>query len=147
MSPTMKRCLITGALTGVSGWLLMISLIVMICRGSLSSCISSGDEFLFPAFIGAVLGGMVVYRFFGQTGRRGWLLAAGAAVVATVIGAFVGLIVLGVIQEGMKVFGEPKMLVSGPFFLFLALGKAPGALLIWGASMITTHLALRRFFQ
>lgn len=147
MTPNMKRRSITAGLTGVSGWLVMIGLIMVSCRGSMSTCISRGDEFLFPAFIGAVLGGMAVYRLFGQAGRRGWLLAAGGAVVATVIGAFFGMIILGVLQEGMSIFGKPKMLVSGPFYLALVFYEAPGALLIWGAAMTTTHLVLRRFFQ
>lgn len=147
MTPNMKRRLITSGLTGVSGWLVMIGLIMVSCRRSMFTCISRGDEFLLPAFIGAVLGGMVVYRLFGQAGRRGWLLAAGGAVVATVIGAFFGMVILGVLQEGMSIFGKPKVIVSGPLFLALAFNETPGALLIWGAAMTTTHLVLRRFFQ
>ena len=147
MSPNMKRRLITGALMGVSGGLLMIGLIVLSCRRSMTSCMSSGDEALFPAFIGAMLGGMAVYQLFGQQGRRGWLLATGGAVLATTIGASVGLIVLGALVEGVPVLGKVEALFSGPLVLLLAFQRVPGAILLWGGCMISSHLVLRRFFQ
>ncbi|WP_428548470.1 hypothetical protein [Profundibacter sp.] len=89
------RVIAAGVVIGLAGYFSMIGFVWSDCYTTFSSCYGSADEVILPVIVGAGLAGMLFYALFGQQGRKGWLLAALGAVLATAVGAMLAVLVMG----------------------------------------------------
>ncbi len=140
------RVIASGVVIGFAGYLSLIALIWSDCNFSFSNCFASANEVLLPAIIGAALAGMLFYALFGRAGRRGWLLAALGAVLATAVGAMLAVLVLG-LWGGEGILEDPSVVLFGPWFIMMMFDQHPVAILLWMGVMAAAHLVLRRYFQ
>ncbi len=85
--------------------------------------------FVGPAFLGAVLGGLLTSPWFGHSGPVGTLKFICAALFATLIGSFTA-----------PIFSGFWSLVHwGPVLLFGGVVGAPMSAMIWATGMISIH--------
>ena len=140
------RVIAAGLMMGLSGLLLMTIFIISTCGWSISSCLASGDEMLLPAAIGAGLAGMMFFALFGGKGERGWTLAAIGAVLATVVGAMLAILVLG-LWGGEHILNDASVVLVGPWFILVMFVEFPLTIFLWIGIMSAAHLVLRWYFN
>lgn len=147
MPHRLQRVLAAGVLVGLAGLLTMTTMIMSECRSFNLRCLLTNIEFLFSAFAGALIAGMVFYALWGRTGPAGWGLAASAAVLSTGLGAMITVGVLDLITGSSIYFGDPSLFLFGPWIVVIAFGDHPATILIWLGIMSAVHLILRQIFQ
>ena len=147
MPQRLQRILVTGVLIGFVGLLSMATMILSECSRFSLHCLSTDSRLLFPAFAGAMIAGMMFYSLWGRNGRKGWGVAALAAVLCTAIGATIGFVVLALIAGWPPGANDPMMLFLGPWVVVTMYGEHPALILIWLGGMSAAHLAVRQIFQ
>ncbi len=140
------RVIAAGLVIGLSGLLMITIFIISTCGRSIGSCFASGDEIILPAMIGAGLAGMMFYALFGGTGQRGWVLAAVGAILATVVGAMLAILVLG-LWSGEDILNDASVVLVGPWFILVMFDQFPLTIFLWIGIMIAAHLVLRWYFN
>jgi len=140
------RVIAAGLVIGLSGLLMITIFIISTCGWSIGSCFISGDEMILPATIGAGLAGMMFYALFGGKGERGWTLAAIGAILATVVGAMLAVLVLG-LWSGEDILNDASVVLVGPWFILVMFDEFPLTIFLWIGIMIAAHLVLRWYFN
>ena len=129
-----KLMLIGAALIGIGGGLCAASLFVA-ARLGVGQAVTFQPVLVVPlAGAGAWLAGLVVYRFFGHPGRRGWVWAGLGYVLATGLGAAVA---------GTGLYPGVGTLTA-PLILAVVIATSPVNLPVWLASSAIIHLAMRK---
>lgn len=139
------RVIAAGLVFGLSGLLMIASIIISSCGRSIGSCFVSGSGLILPAMIGTGLAGMMFYALFGGAGQRGWAFAAIGAILATTVGAMLAVLVLG-LWSGGDFLSDPMVVLVGPWFILVTFDLYPLTIFLWIGIMIAAHLVLRRYF-
>jgi len=137
--------IVAGLVIGLAGVLTMAIFVLLDCRSFYISCFASANEIIWPAGIGAVMAGAMLFALFGGAGRKGWLMAALGAVLATVLGAVLGVLVLG-LWSGGGLLKDPAVVFFGPWFILMTFIQRPVTFFLWAGIMAVAHLVLRRLF-
>ena len=147
MPQRLQRILAAGVLVGLAGLLTMITMIMSECHSFNLKCLLTDIEFLFPAFTGALIAGMVFYALWGRSGPAGWGYAALGAVLSTGLGAMLTAGVLAMITGSLIHFDDLFLFLIGPWIVVITFGDHPATILIWLGIMSMVHLILRQIFQ
>ena len=130
-----RRSILIGAMISLVGGAVAVSMVIML-RMTYSP-LFKGEEAIFiaSALGGAFPAGVVVSRAFGWHGKKGWLIATLGAVGATVIGAFLG---------GLMMFQTLDEAIICVLMVGAIIGSTPLIALMWLAMMVLVHLIARR---
>ena len=139
------RVIAAGMVIGLAGLLTMTVFIISTCGRSIGSCFASRNEILLPTMIGAGLAGMMFYALFGGKGQCGWMLAVVGAILATVVGAMLAVLVMG-LWIGEDILNDASVVLVGPLFILVMFYQFPLTIFLWIGIMITAHLVLRWYF-
>ena len=121
--------LVAAALIGTSGTLVMLAMLWPHWRGDW--------PLLLAAAIGASFAGGALADFFGRPGQQGFGFGLAGALFATVFGAAIAGLGLGILI-GPTLAG----VIFGPMAVGQALLTSPLALVTWAGTLTATHLAM-----
>ena len=143
----LQQILAAGVLVGLAGLLTMVTMIMSECYRFNLRCLITDIEFLFPAFAGALISGMVFFALWGRNGPAGWGYAGLGAVLCTGLGAMLTAGVLAMITGSLVHFDDLFLFLIGPWIVVITFGDHPATILIWLGIMSAVHLILRQIFQ
>jgi len=124
-----RNAIISGLISGTGGVTAVGMLISFQIQGS--NILEGGEAwFICVALIGAALAGVVVARAFGRPGWVGQVIAFGGAVIATMIGAFLG---------GLLMFGDVCAAMTSVMMVGFTIVSSPIAGLFWVTSMVAAQ--------
>lgn len=110
-----------------------VSLIVLLtaCAGIVAQegGIVVGDALPIQAALGGLVGGAVMYRFFGHPGLRGVIWSLVGAIAST----FLAAVLAGLFMGGL--IGALQM----PLMLLIVMSQAPLVLYVWMTGMAVMH--------
>ena len=136
----MKNRFIVGVMIGLCG--LLVGLLCFLITNPGSEALPDGlslDTFLFVSFTGALIAGSLVSPLFGGGGGRGWVLAFLGALIATLVGAWIGALLF--------VLSAPEFSLMGPYYVFWRLLIDPEILCAWVIAMSAIHHSARKMRQ